>query len=250
MATRVEASAGAVRRPRVPAVIPWTIALAWAVSIAAEVTHTARFIHHDALAHGSLPLVIGFPVFLLAWQVMIAAMMLPSAVPMIRLFTSVSAPQPRAGRARVAFLGGYTALWTAFGAVALVFDLGLHRAVDRTPWLQGHPWFSLKDRCLDSCRHPAAFLLPRYRRGAGEAFKLGADHGLFCLGCCWALMLLMFAAGAANLIWMAALTAVMVYEKVGRSGRRAAPVVGVWLLSLAVLVAAHPGWLPSFLAGV
>ena len=63
-------------------------------------------------------------------------------------------------------------------------------------------------------------------------------------------MLLMFAAGAANLIWMAALTAVMVYEKVGGSGRQATPMVGVWLLGLAAVVAAHPGWLPSFLAGV
>jgi predicted metal-binding membrane protein len=249
----------------VPVVIPWAIALAWAVSVAAQLTHTAHVIHHDGLAHGSLPLPIGFPLFLLAWQLMIAAMMLPSAVPLIRLFASVSASQPRPRRVMAAFLGGYAALWTVFGAGALIFDLGLHRLVDRTPWLQGHPWFvgagvlalagafqfsSLKDRCLDSCRHPAAFLLPRYRRGVGEAFKLGADHGLFCLGCCWALMLLMFAAGAANLIWMAALTAVMVYEKVGRSGRQATPLVGVWLLGLAVLVGAHPGWLPSFLAGV
>ena len=132
-----EASAVKVERPRVPAAIPWAIALAWAVSIATAVTHTARVIHHDALAHGSVPLAIGFPLFLLAWQLMIAAMMLPSAVPLIRLFASVSASQPRPRRVMAAFLGGYAALWTMFGAGALLFDLGLHRLVDRTPWLQG-----------------------------------------------------------------------------------------------------------------
>ena len=81
----------------------------------------------------------------------------------------------------------------------------------------------------------------------GEAFRLGRGHGLFCLGCCWALMLLMFAAGVANLWWMAALTAVMVYEKVGREGARMTRPVGVLLLVLAVLVLLHPAWLPSAL---
>ena len=109
---------------------------------------------------------------------------------------------------------------------------------------------SLKDRCLDQCRHPAAFLLRHYRRGAGEAFRLGRDHGLFCLGCCWALMLLMFAAGVANLMWMGLLTAVMVYEKVGRHGRRLAPIVGAALLAWSAFVLVHPAWLPSAVSGI
>jgi predicted metal-binding membrane protein len=90
------------------------------------------------------------------------------------------------------------------------------------------------------CRHPAAYLLRHYRRGVPEAFRLGWGHGLFCLGCCWALMLLMFAEGVANLTWMAALATVMVYEKTGRQGDRVARLVGIALLGLAALVLAHP----------
>ena len=89
----------------------------------------------------------------------------------------------------------------------------------------------LKDACLRACRHPASFLRRHYRRGAGGAFSLGARHGMFCVGCCWALMLVMFAAGAASLIWMAALTALMVHEKTRPSGARTVPLTGVVLLA-------------------
>src|SRR5438093_12591784 len=79
------------------------------------------------------------------------------------------------------------------------------------------------------------------------AFRLGRKHGLFCLGCCWALMLVMFAAGVANLWWMVALGALMFYEKVGRAGDRVTPVAGWALLGLAALVLVHPHWLPRVL---
>jgi predicted metal-binding membrane protein len=103
----------------------------------------------------------------------------------------------------------------------------------------------LKERCLTTCRQPGPYLLARYRRGAAAGFRLGAGHGLFCLGCCWALMLVMFAAGVAMLWWMATLTAVMVYEKTGRHGAAATPFVGLALLALAALTVAHPAWLPT-----
>ena len=89
----------------------------------------------------------------------------------------------------------------------------------------------LKDACLRACRHPASFLRRHYRRGPGGAFALGARHGMFCVGCCWALMLVMFAAGAVSLIWMAALTALMVHEKTRPSGARTVPLTGVVLLA-------------------
>jgi predicted metal-binding membrane protein len=92
----------------------------------------------------------------------------------------------------------------------------------------------LKDRCLDHCRHPALFLLRHYRRGVGAGFRLGAFHGLFCLGCCWALMLVMFAVGIANLAWMAPLALLMLYEKAGRHGRRVVRPVGVLLIGLGI----------------
>ncbi|MFN2625286.1 MAG: DUF2182 domain-containing protein, partial [Mycobacteriales bacterium] len=93
----------------------------------------------------------------------------------------------------------------------------------------------LKDRCLDVCRHPAAFLLAHYRRGNREALRLGWSHGLFCLACCWALMLVAFAAGMTDLRLMAAFTALMAYEKVGRWGDAVARPAGVTLLALAAI---------------
>ena len=108
---------------------------------------------------------------------------------------------------------------------------------------------SLKDRCLTACRHPAAYLLRHYRRGPGAAFRLGWGHGLYCLGCCWALMLVMFAVGITDLRWMAALAALMAYEKIGRHGQAVAATAGVVALALALLVALHPAWMPPFLTG-
>jgi predicted metal-binding membrane protein len=92
---------------------------------------------------------------------------------------------------------------------------------------------ALKDACLDKCRHPASFLHRHYRRGTAGGFALGARHAAFCLGCCWALMLVMFAVGVASLVWMALLTALMVHEKTRPTGARAVPVTGAALLALA-----------------
>jgi predicted metal-binding membrane protein len=240
------------------------IALAWVFAITAEVTGRARLFHHGTLAEGGLPIGAALGLFLLAWQVMVVAMMLPSSLSMVRLFHASSARQPNPGVVRTAFLGGYLVVWGGFGALAFGHDVGIHWLVHRLPWLEARPWvivggalalagafqFSgLKERCLSQCRHPAAFLLQHYRRGLPGAFRLGWKHGLFCLGCCWALMLVMFAAGVANLWWMVGLGALMFYEKVGRHGDRVTPVAGAALLALAGLVLVHPSWLPGMLGG-
>jgi predicted metal-binding membrane protein len=227
------------------------IAAAWAVAVAAEAS--GRTLHHDALAGSGLPSWAALGLFLLAWQLMIAAMMLPSSLPLVRLFSRAGANQPRPLRAKAAFLGGYAVVWTAFGAAAFLGDLGVHRLVERWAWLAARPallggavlllagafqFSSLKDRCLTVCRHPAGYLLQHYRRGAAAAFRLGAGHGVFCVGCCWALMLVAFAAGVANLWWMAALTAVMVFEKTGRGARRGVRPIGLALIGLGILMLA------------
>jgi predicted metal-binding membrane protein len=258
----VTAIAPAIQRRRGGA--PWpvllAIAIAWALAVVAEVTGTAGALHHDALIEDGPPLWAALLLFLVAWQAMVAAMMLPSSLPLIRLFDAASRTQEHTGRVRVAFLGGYAAVWTAFGALAFFGDVALHRTVDAVPWLHERPWLiggsvlalaaafqfsELKDKCLSKCRHPAPYLLAHYRRGAGSAFRLGSGHGLFCLGCCWALMLVMFAAGVAMLWWMAALTAVMVYEKTGRHGRELTPIVGYFLFALAGVAFLHPPWFPT-----
>ena len=244
-------AAGAAGRRRAPAEVTAAIAAAWALAVAAEATGASAPLHHDALVAGDPSPWLALPLSLAAWQGMTAAMMLPSSLPLVRLFARASANQPRPRRALVAFLGGYALVWTGFAAVAFLGDVAVHRAVDASPWLHAREWAigglvlalagafqftSLKDACLRACRHPGAFLLRYYERGPAGGFRLGARHGLFCVGCCWALMLVMFAVGVANLVWMAVLTALMVHEKTNPLGARTVPVTGVALLGAASVV--------------
>jgi predicted metal-binding membrane protein len=223
----------------------------------AEIMGTARLVHHDALAHNDLPLIAVLGIFVIAWQLMIVAMMLPSSLPLIRLFRVAAANQPSPGRATLGLLVGYSAVWTAFGVVAFLGDLGFHQLVHGWPWLETRPqviagsvlmlagafqFSSLKERCLRECRHPGPFLLQHYRRGVEAAFRLGSAHGLFCVGCCWALMLVGFAAGVANLWWMVALMALMVFEKTGRGGERGVGPIGAGLIILGGLTLVTPAW--------
>jgi predicted metal-binding membrane protein len=241
----------------VPLVVLAAIAAAWLAAVAAQAAGAASLLHHDALIEDGPAPGVALLLFLLAWQVMIAAMMLPSSLPLVRLFAAASVGQPSPRAAMAGFLGGYALVWSAFGALAFGFDLAVHASVDASPWLDDHQWLiggsvlalagafqftSLKDACLDKCRHPAQFLMRFYERGAGGGFRLGARHGAFCVGCCWALMLVMFAAGVASLLWMALLTALMVHEKTRPAGRRDVPVTGAALLALASIVLAYSAY--------
>jgi predicted metal-binding membrane protein len=207
---------------------------------------------------------LAFALFLIAWQAMIAAMMLPSSLPLVRLFNLASSGAPARRRSIAGFLTGYALIWTAFGAAAFAGDAVLHRLMADNAQLRAQRWIivagllalagavqftPLKDRCLTECRHPAAFLMRHYRRGAGGGFTLGRRHGLFCLGCCWALMLVMFVAGAASLTWMGGLTVLMVFEKTAARGATAVPMAGIALLAWAAIVLVHPSWLPAALGG-
>jgi predicted metal-binding membrane protein len=207
---------------------------------------------------------LAFALFLIAWQAMIAAMMLPSSLPLVRLFSLASSGAPAHRRSMAGFLAGYALVWTAFGAAAFAGDALLHRLIADDAELRAQRWIvlagllalagavqftPLKDRCLTECRHPGAFLMRHYRRGAGGGFTLGRRHGLFCLGCCWALMLVMFVAGVASLIWMGGLTVLMVYEKTAARGATAVPMAGIALLAWAAIVLVHPHWLPATLGG-
>jgi predicted metal-binding membrane protein len=233
---------------RFPAV-PIAIGGAWLIAVLAQATGNAHLLHHHTLIEGGPPLWIAAPIFLAAWQVMIAAMMLPASLPTIRQFGLGAVMAARPNRSLAAFLALYALVWTIFGLLAFMGDVVLHHVVDATPWLAAHPWLieagvlalagayqltPLKRHNLEACRHPACVApTPQEQRGS---FQLGLDHGLACLGSSGALMLLMFAEGFANLWWMVALTAVMVYEATGRFGQRAALAVGVGLLVLSVRI--------------
>lgn len=242
------------------AVVWMVVAAAWGIAVLSAATGYDRLLRHDAIIHaegGPGPLAI--LLFLVSWQVMTGAMMMPSSRPMVGLFARASRAQARPWLVLIAFLAAYFAVWTGFAFVALVGDAGLHHLVERWSWLDERPWmiegtvlvlagafqFSpLKERCLDACRNPVAFLWHHYRRGPRAAWVLGLRHGLFCLGCCWALMLTMFAVGVGSLVWMSALTGLMLIEKTARWGRRLVPLVGVALLGWGAIVLLQPGWLP------
>jgi predicted metal-binding membrane protein len=244
---RGPAAFAAARVRGVPVVVAAAIVVAWAAAIAAQATGAAGVVHHDELLADGPPPAGAVLLFLAGWQVMTAAMMLPSSLPLVRMFAAASAAAPGRRRALAAFLGAYALVWSAFGTLAFAGDAGLHALVGASPWLERHEWAiapsvlllagafqftSLKEACLRSCRHPASFMHRHYERGSGGAFGLGARHGVFCVGCCWALMLVMFAVGVASLIWMALLTALMVHEKTRPAGARAVPVTGATLLAL------------------
>jgi predicted metal-binding membrane protein len=231
---------------RVPGVSA-AIAAAWVLAVGAQLTGEAVLLHHHTLIEGGAPLWIALALFLLGWQVMIGAMMLPASLPSIGAFSEAASRGPRR-HALAEFLGSYALAWSLFGLLAFLGDDLLHHIVDATPWLADRPWlieasilalagayqFSPpKRRGLAACRHPGALAQSSEVVGRGS-FQLGLDHGLACLASSWALMLLMFAEGFANLGWMAALTAVMVYEATGRHGPRVAHAVGVGLVFAAV----------------
>ena len=238
--------------------VPVLIGGAWLVAVIAQATGEAGLLHHHALIEGGSPLWLALPLSLVGWQVMVAAMMLPASLPTVRALGERVALVPERGFVR-RFLGAFALVWSAFGLAAFLGDDVLHHVVDATPWLGAHPWLieagilalagayqlsPLKRRNLAACRHaPVDAAEGATRAGAGRqgAARLGVHHALVCLGSSWALMLLMFAEGFANLWWMVALTAVMVYEATGPHGQRVAAAVGALLLLFALLVGAGLG---------
>jgi predicted metal-binding membrane protein len=247
--------ATAARIRRDPGTILWAMAGAcWMVTVGLIIVGGINVADHDTVIEDSpLPWPLLLTAFVGAWLVMVGAMMLPTTVPMVRLFTVISARTPHPWSARATFFAAYLTVWTGFALVALGGDTGVHTLVDHWSWLHareglvlagalavaGLVQFSpLKERCLTLCRDPKAFLYQHYRRGLGGAWTVGIRHGLSCLGCCWGLMLVMFATGVGSLAWMAGLTVVMVAEKTTRWGLRLVAPVGIALLLAATAIAA------------
>ncbi len=237
------------------------IAAAWAVCAWVELSGNAARIHHHALYESGRPYWFSALVVLGAWQFMTAAMMLPSSLGVIRLYAATAGRAPGFPAVLMSFLAGYFVVWTAFALAAFSVDMEVHRIVDAWPWLAAHAtlipaatlglaaiyqFTPFKDACLKACRHPGVYLMRHYRRGALNGLRLGFGHALYCLGCCWALMLVMFAAGVAHLAWMGVLAAIMFVEKATPAGNRIVAPVGAALGALAGIALfapkAIPGW--------
>jgi predicted metal-binding membrane protein len=206
-----------------------------------------------------------FGAFVLAWAVMMAAMMVPAAAPMIVLFQATATRRKEAGRAFVptwVFVVGYLLVWTVIGGITWLLvqvasDVaGQFGAADRQSWaplalgavvgLAGlYQLTPLKRVCLDHCRSPFGFVMQHWREGYGGALQMGVVHGLYCLGCCWALFAVLVATGVMSLAWMLLLTLVVFAEKVLPFGRRASQVVGLAFLVLGVVVAVGVADLPG-----
>jgi predicted metal-binding membrane protein len=194
------------------------------------------------------------------WAVMMVAMMTPSAAPMILTFATIN----RRRRAQqgpfvptTVFALGYLLVWSGFSALATVAQWGLHTAallspmiVITSPLVGGllliaaglFQWTPLKSTCLMQCRSPLGFLMTEWREGAWGALVMGFRHGSYCVGCCWVLMALLFVAGVMNLLWVAAIAALILVEKVLPRGELVGRVAGGVLL-LAGLVLLGQRWL-------
>jgi predicted metal-binding membrane protein len=220
------------------------IAGAWLAIVIAQVSGNAAALHHHALIEGGTPVAIAVPAFLVAWSVMIVAMMWPASLHAVHVFQQGSPNLRRPTLAVATFLGMSALAWLGFGLVAFIGDVGVHRVVDATPWLGARPWLieagvlasagayqllPLKRRYLAACRRPGHRTIASGRFGS-DAIGSGVRHALDCLGSDWALMLVMFGGGFASLWLMAGLTLLMIYEAIGRHGERAATVAGVVLL--------------------
>lgn len=184
------------------------------------------------------------------WVVMMAGMMLPSAAPALLIYAAVMRRGPDGARTRAqvyAFGGGYLLVWTAFSLAATVLQRWLAHVLWLTPMMEAsdrrfggallivaglYQFTPFKRACLQYCRSPAEFLTRHWRTGVAGGFYLGGLHGLYCLGCCWALMLLLFAGGVMNLWWIAALTVFVLLEKVAPFGDSGGRVSGWPLLAL------------------
>lgn len=170
------------------------------------------------------------PLFFM-WSVMMIAMMLPSALPMVLTFAGLSRNRRQQGRPYVpviTFVSGYLVVWFVFSAAAAIAQWLLHRRALLSPDMASSSallagllllvagifqFTPLKRACLTRCRGPMEWIMTGWREGRGGAFRMGIEHGLFCTGCCWALMTLLFVLGVMNLLWVAGLTLLVCIEK-------------------------------------
>lgn len=195
------------------------------------------------------PWTMGYAVLVLGmWAVMMGAMMLPSAAPMILFYGTVARARRARGDLAIGsgiFAGGYVLVWAAFSLVAVGIQFGAEQAALLSPMMQMtsiglsgalliaaglYQWTPLKQACLRRCRSPLEFVMTQWREGVGGAFVMGLRHGAYCLGCCWLLMLLLFVGGVMNLSWIAGLALFVLIEKTAPAGHWIGRAAGTGLI--------------------
>ena len=182
------------------------------------------------------------------WVVMMAGMMLPSAAPTILLYAAMARKHAQQGTAFASagiFVAGYLAVWTGFSLLAALLQTVLKHAELLTPMMSSasseldaalllaagvYQLTPLKEACLSKCRDPVQFFMIHWRPGAAGAFRMGLRHGTYCVGCCWVLMLLLFALGVMNLAWVALIAAFVLVEKLLPAGRVTSRLAGAALI--------------------
>jgi predicted metal-binding membrane protein len=190
------------------------------------------------------------------WTVMMVGMMLPSAAPTILLYAAMVRKNGERGTVLPGvwvFTSGYLAVWTTFSLLATLLQVALEQASLLTPMMASaskvmsatvliaagiYQWLPVKQACLRNCRNPLQFFVARWRRGVSGAFRMGAESGAYCVGCCWVLMLLLFVAGVMNLLWVALIAGFVLVEKLLPAGRLTSGLAGVALTlsGLALLI--------------
>jgi predicted metal-binding membrane protein len=187
------------------------------------------------------------------WAVMMLAMMTPSAAPVILLFAGMQRRQSgqRLPVILPIFVAGYLLVWSGFSAAAAAAQWALHQAAMLSPAMKtASPWMGgailiaagiyqltpSKRACLAHCQSPLGFLMSHWRNGTAGALRMGIAHGAYCVGCCWALMSVLFVVGVMNLAWVAALSVFVLVEKVGPAGQFVARVAGAGMVVAGILM--------------
>lgn len=188
--------------------------------------------------------------YVVLWGVMMVAMMFPAMTPTVGLFHIIAKRRQEQGLSFTpgwVFLAGYITLWTLTGSVGYGIDLAIQSLPEQFPVLRTYGMViggvtlvgagiyqltPLKYLCLSHCRSPLGFLLENWRDGSLGAFRMGVRHGLYCLGCCWSLMVVLFVVGTMNLVWMGLLSAVIFVEKIIPHGVEMGKASGIVLIAL------------------
>ncbi len=214
----------------------------------------------------SLTMGMGAPLFIAIWVAMMVAMMFPTAAPMIMMFARVQTKRQEQGRPFVPvwiFVGSYLVVWSLTGLLAYGVAVGLQGLTDRSDWLSSnagrigggvivlaglYQLSPLKRACLTKCRTPLTFILSSWRDGHWGAFRMGAEHGLYCLGCCWLLFVILFPLGIMNVGAMALITLLIFAEKSTPIGRQTATFASLVLVVFGAIVVFVPELLPTVMS--